>query len=424
VRLSVEHSRLRGVAEIPASKSHTIRAVYVATLASGVSEIRAPLRSRDTLAAVDAGRALGAQIGLGAERWRIEGTSGNPVPPAHPIDVGNSGTSLRIGLGVAALATDWVVFTGDGQIRRRPNEALIRSLNDLGARVFSTRGDGAAPVAVRGPLRGGLTHIDCLSSQYLTSLLISCPLAEGDTEIRVGMLNERPYVWLTLFWLDQLGIEYCRRHLEHFHIRGGQSYPAFERRIPADFSSATLPLAAAAVTGSQITLVGLDMHDPQGDKAVLGMLESMGCTVTHGEEAVTIEGGDLVGREIDLNDTPDALPALAVVGAFAEGETRLVNVPQARAKETDRIAVMREELRKLGIEAQELPDGLIVQGGRPRGAVVDGHGDHRIAMALVVAGLAAEGETVIEGAEAIDVTFPNFAELMQGLGGRVRVVAE
>jgi 3-phosphoshikimate 1-carboxyvinyltransferase len=249
-------------------------------------------------------------------------------------------------------------------------------------------------------------------------------LAEGDTEIRVGMLNERPYVWLTLFWLDQLGIEYCRRHLEHFHIRGGQSYPAFERRIPADFSSATLPLAAAAVTGSQITLVGLDMHDPQGDKAVLGMLESMGCTVTHGEEAVTIEGGDLVGREIDLNDTPDALPALAVVGAFAEGETRLVNVPQARAKETDRIAVMREELRKLGIEAQELPDGLTVQGGRPRGAVVDGHGDHRIAMALVVAGLAAEGETVIEGAEAIDVTFPNFAELMQGLGGRVRVVAE
>ncbi len=423
MQLIVERSRLRGAAEIPASKSHTVRAVYLATLASGVSEIRAPLRSRDTLAAVTAGRALGAQIGVGAERWTVEGTGGNLVPPAHPIDVENSGTSLRIGLGVAALGTDWVVFTGDEQVRRRPNGPLIRSLNDLGARAFSTRGDGAAPIAVRGPLRGGVTEIDCLSSQYLTSLLISCPLAEGDTEIRVGLLNERPYVRLTLFWLDQLGIEYCHRRLAHFYIRGGQSYPPFDRRIPADFSSATFPLAAAAVTRSRITLVGLDMEDPQGDKAVLGMLEAMGCTVTHGEEGVTIEGRDLVGQEIDLNDTPDALPALAVVGAFAEGETRLVNVPQARAKETDRIACMREELGKLGIEARELPDGLIIRGGRPRGAAVQSHDDHRVAMALTIAGLAAEGTTTVAGAEAIDVTFPSFVELLQSLGAHLRAMA-
>ncbi len=420
MRLIVERSKLGGAVEIPGSKSHTVRAVYFAALAQGISRIDAPLRSRDTLAAVGACRALGADVQLGDDRWIIHGMGGIIVPPAHPIDAQNSGTTLRIGLGAAALGSSWAIFTGDEQIRRRPNGPLIQSLCDLGARAFSTRGDGAAPVAVRGPLKGGVTQIDCLSSQYLTSLLMSCPLAAGDTEIRVGVLNERPYVGLTLFWLDHLAIEYCHKHLEHFYIRGAQDYQAFERRIPADFSSATFLLAAAAVTRSRLTLVGLDMKDPQGDKAVLGMMEAMGCEVTVDDEGITVKGGDLIGQEIDLNDTPDALPSLAVVAAFAEGETRLVNVPQARAKETDRITCMRVELAKLGIESREMPDGLVVKGGRPRGAEVDGHGDHRVAMALAVAGLAAEGTTVVKGAAAIDVTFPNFVELMRSLGANIR----
>jgi 3-phosphoshikimate 1-carboxyvinyltransferase len=423
MRLVAERSRLTGSAEIPGSKSHTIRALFFATLADGKSRIYAPLDSRDTLAAVGACRALGAQIRLGEGCWVVEGADGHVTSPTQPIDVQNSGTTLRVGLATAALGTEWAILTGDEQIRRRPAGPLVEALSNLGARAFSTRGDGAAPLAVRGPMRGGVTDIECPTSQYLTALLIACPLAEGDTEVRVGVLNERPYVWLTLSWLDRLGVEYCHKRLEHFHILGGQSYPAFDRRIPADFSSATFLLAAAAVTGSELTLVGLDMSDPQGDKAVVGMLEAMGCQVTAEEESVTIRGADLKGIEIDLNDTPDALPSLAVVGAFADGETRLVNVPQARLKEVDRIAAMRGELAELGIEARELEDGLIVRGGQPHGATVNSHGDHRIAMALAVAGLAAEGTTVVEGAEAIDVTFPQFVELVQSLGGNLQAEA-
>jgi 3-phosphoshikimate 1-carboxyvinyltransferase len=420
MRLVVERSRLAGTAEVPGSKSHTVRAVFFASLAEGTSLISAPLESRDTLAAAATCRAFGAKIRPNTRHWAIEGTGGFVRPLADPIDVQNSGTTLRVALAVAALGTDWTVLTGDEQIRRRPAGPLLGALNNLGATAFSTRGDGAAPLAVRGPMAGGITDIECPTSQYLTALLMACPLARGDTEIRVGVLNERPYVGLTLSWLDRLGVEYCHKHLKHFHIRGGQSYHAFERRIPADFSSATFLLAAAAVTGCQLELVGLDMSDPQGDKAVVGMFEAMGCEVAVEEESLTIKGGALKGIEIDLNNTPDALPALAVAGAFAEGETRLVNVPQARLKEVDRIAAMREELAKLRIEAEEIEDGLIVKGGAPQGAVVDSRGDHRIAMALAVAGLAAEGTTVVERAEAIDVTFPDFVELMQGLGAEIR----
>jgi 3-phosphoshikimate 1-carboxyvinyltransferase len=313
------------------------------------------------------------------------------------------------------------VLTGDEQIRRRPaGPPLMQALTNLGAHVFSTRGDGRAPVAVRGPLLGGMTEIDCPTSQYLTSLLIACPMARRDSEIRVGLLNEKPYVGLTLYWLDRLGIEYCHKQSTHFFLTGGQSYPTFDRRIPADFSSAAFPLAAAAVTGSTLKLLGLDMEDPQGDKALIGMLEAMGCEVTHGIDSISLTGGELRGIEVDLNDTPDALPALAVVAAFAQGETRLLNVPQARMKEIDRIAGMARELAKLGIETEELPDGLIIHGGRPKGAVVKSHGDHRLAMAFAVAGLATEGPVTVEGAEAVDVTYPHFVEAMRGVGANIQ----
>ena len=420
MRLIVERSELSGAAEIPGSKSHTVRAVFFASLADGVSVIAAPLDSRDTRAAVQTCRALGAQIQVGPERWTVEGMGGMVTSPSGPIDVLNSGTTIRVGICTAALGTEWTVLTGDEQIRRRPLGPLVQSLNELGARAFSTRGDGAAPVAVRGPLLGGTTTIDCPTSQFLSALLINCPLARRDTEIKVGILNEAPYVHLTLAWLDRLGIEYCHKGLKHFHIGGQQSYSAFDRRIPGDFSSATFPLAAAAVTGSTVTLRGLDMTDPQGDKAVIGMLEGMGCEVSVEGEDVTITGKPLTGIEIDMNNTPDALPALAVAGAFASSETRLVNVPQARLKEVDRIAVMHAELAKMGVDSEELENGLIVRGGEPKGAAVEGHGDHRIAMAMAIAGLAASGTTTVEGAEAVDVTFPDFVKVMWGIGAHMR----
>lgn len=418
MELRIKPSRLSGQVPIPASKSHTIRAVIIASLASGRSTIRNPLWSGDTASAVSTCQALGAEVERG-EVWTLQGTGGKIRAPENVIDVGNSGTTLYLALTMAALGTGYSVFTGDEQIRKRPVQPLLEALQSLGAEAFSTRGNGLAPVVVRGPLRGGRVEIHCPTSQYLSSLLLSCPLAEGDTEIQVLSLNERPYVRMTLDWLEEQGIRYTAEGLEYFSIPGGQAYRPFDKAVPGDFSSATFFLCAAAITGSDLTLLGLDMNDSQGDKAVVQMLEAMGSQVEVQPKGIRIRGGPLEGGEFDLNATPDALPAMAVVGCCARGETRLVNVPQARLKETDRIAVMHEVLTRMGGQVEELPDGLILRQSHLRGTHLPGYGDHRVVMALAVAGLVAEGETIVDTAEAIQVTFPNFVELMQQVGGKV-----
>jgi len=421
VELVVEKSELSGRVLIPASKSHTIRAVAFAWLAEGTSRIRNPLDSADTRAAVRAARAFGAQVETSTD-WVVHGTGGDMRTPDDVIDVANSGNTLYISMASAALVDGWTIITGDHQIRRRPAGPLIEALNDLGATAFSTRGNGMAPLAVRGPLRGDKTDLDASkTSQYLTALLINCPLARGDSEIRVRNLVERPFIEMTLGWLKDRGATWEQEGFEVFRIPGGQRYGGFDRRVPGDFSSATFFLCAAAITGSELLLDGLDMSDVQGDKAVVHMLAEMGAEVEELPEGIRIKGGELKGTQIDLNATPDALPALAVTGCFARGETRLVNVPQARLKETDRITVMREELQKMGARVEELPDGLVIHESKLSGTRVNGHYDHRVVMALAVAGLGATGTTIIDTAESVEVTFPNFVELMTSTGARMRI---
>lgn len=421
MKLVVNKSELAGSVRIPGSKSHTIRAVAVASLADGQSVIRGPLVASDTLAAIDAYRLLGAEI-LKQDDWVVRGVGGRPHVPENVIDVGNSGTTLYIAMGSAALVDDCSVLTGDDQIRRRPADPLIDALNSLGARVESTRGNGAAPIIIRGPIKGGGIRLDgSKTSQYLTSLLINCPLAHGETIIDVDNLIEKPYVRMTLGWLSEQGIEVENEDFRRFRIPGGQAYRPFDRAVPADWSSATFFMCAAAITGSELVLTGLDTEDTQGDKAIAEMLARMGAEVMPVEGGLRVAGRPLRGVELDLNDTPDALPALAVTACFADGETRLVNVPQARLKETDRITVMREELEKMGADIRELPDGLVIRGTRLKPAAVHGHYDHRVIMALAIAGLALTGETTIYSAEALSVTFPTFAELMQDAGAKMRV---
>jgi len=418
VRLVVEPSTLAGTARVPGSKSHTIRALAIASMAKGVSQLRRPLDSLDTRACVGVCRGLGAKVKT-AETWAVEGFGGQPTCPEDVLDVANSGTTLRVGLGMAALGQDWAVFTGDEQVRSRPSGPLLEALEALGARAFSTRGNGRPPIVVRGPLRGGKAEVACPTSQYLSSLLLACPLAQDDSEIVVTELNERPYVEMTLAWLDSQGIRYEREGFERFIIPGGQAYKPFEREIPGDYSSATFLFCAAAVTGSEIKVAGLDPDDTQGDKAVLDILAAMGAEVRWEADGVVVRGRELRGGDFDLNATPDALPALAATACFASGTTRLLNVPQARIKETDRIAVMHRELAKMGGRLEELPDGLVVTGTALHGAAVDGHGDHRVVMALALAGLGARGRTEVAGAEAAAVTFPEFVPLLQGLGARI-----
>ncbi|MBN1490720.1 MAG: 3-phosphoshikimate 1-carboxyvinyltransferase [Phycisphaerae bacterium] len=420
MKLTARPSRLRGAAAMPGSKSHTIRAVAIAALADGTSRIHRPLDSLDAQSAVRAYRALGATIDASDPAcWTVEGIAGKPRVPDDVIDVGNSGTLLRIAIGSAALlpaGAGEVTFTGDHQIQRRPVGPLLEALEDLGARGTSLRGNGCVPAVIRGRIRGGSTAIDATNSQYLSALLLNCPLADGESEVRVTKLGERPYVEMTLDWLDRQDIRYVNHDFRRFVIPGGQAYRPLDRAVPADWSSATFFLVAGAICDAAVTLTGLDINDTQGDRAVVEYLRAMGARVETAADTVTIRRGNLKGIEIDMNATPDALPALAVAACFAEGTTRLVNVEEARRKETDRIQVMAAELGKLGGRLEELPDGLVIHGQPLHGGEVEGHDDHRIVMALSLAGLAGAGDVTIHSAEAVAVTFPTFVDLMAALG--------
>ena len=415
-------SALSGTVAIPGSKSHTIRAVLLASLADGESTLINPLTSQDTEAAVHVYRQLGAEFQIEKSVWKIRGNGGYFTTPADILDVRNSGTTLRVALGSCSLlASGKVVITGDKQIQKRPCFPLVRSLNDLGAKVVSSKGNGCAPFTVQGRLKGGHTVIEAKTSQYVTSLLLCCPLADQNSTIDVPLLYEKPYVQMTLDWLKFQGIQIDYEDLSHFHIPGGQIVHPFTRKIPADFSTATFFLVAGALGSNSLICSGLDMNDPQSDKAVVTFLKDMGATVTINEDTIIVNSNRLDGIDIDMNDCPDALPMMAVAGCFAEGTTRLLNVPQARIKETDRISVMCHELRKLGAKIDELEDGLVIHSSSLQGAVVSGHGDHRVVMALAIAGMLIPGETRVNTAEAASVTFPEFKDDLQRIGGDIQL---
>jgi 3-phosphoshikimate 1-carboxyvinyltransferase len=427
-----------GTVRIPASKSHTIRQLLIASLAGGASEIIAPLDSLDTRSCADACRAFGAVI---TEHYAddklvsytVQGNNGfKGSNKRRSINVGNSGTTLYLALAAAGLSNEPFEFTGDEQIQRRSAAPLLEALCDLGIRAASINNNGCAPIIVQGPWKGGKATLPCPTSQYLSAILLAAPLAPAGvvTEIAVPLLNERPYVEMTLSYLDAQNIRWeTESDFSRFVIPGGASWKPFTRPVPGDFSSAAFPACAAAISGSPVTILGLDPNDLQGDKFFLEMLAAMGCTAQWEQIPETAAGasaeyrltvsrsGPLRGGSFDLNATPDLLPAAAVTAAFAEGDTALVNVAHARIKETDRITVMAAELAKLGVRCTELPDGLIVHGGGLAGGVsggcINGHGDHRIVMAFAAAALSAQAPIVIDSAESAAVTYPGFLELLQ-----------
>jgi 3-phosphoshikimate 1-carboxyvinyltransferase len=391
-----------------------------------------PLDSLDAQSCVAACRILGAKIIENREQGRLVSyTVGEDItsaPPrgvdhsSHFIDVGNSGTTLYLAMAAAALDSEAFEFTGDEQIQRRSAAPLLSALSGLGIRAESLKGNGCVPAIIQGPWKGGSVSLPCPTSQYLSAILLSAPLASAGTvtEIAVPLLNERPYVEMTLSYLSAQGIPWnSTPDFSKFVIPGGASWKPLSGPVPGDFSSAAFPACAAAISCGTVTILGLDPNDLQGDKFFLEMLASMGCTVNWEKEPggyrLTISrSGSLRGGTFDLNATPDLLPAAAVTAAFAEGDTALVNVAHARIKETDRIAAMAAELAKLGVRCTELPDGLIVHGkGGMDGGCVDGRGDHRIVMAFAAAALSAQAPIEIDSAESAAVTYPGFLDLLQ-----------
>lgn len=389
-------------------------------MADGCSILRNPLDSADARAAFRAAEEFGARIKVLDGTWIIEGIGGKINKVASFVDVANSGTSLRIFSALAALASHDITFDGDASIRERPMTSLISALRNLGAKVKTI--NNKCPFTVIGPLIGGKTKVDGISSQFLTALLFAAPLAERDTEILVENLHEKSYIEITLDWLRSQGIDFEQKGLDWFKIKGKQKYKAFNQHIPADFSSATFALCAAAITKSEVLIKGLDFSDHQGDKKVFDYLQSMGMELHYEKGGVRVTGKELTGIEIDMNDTPDALPALAVVGCFAKGKTRLFNVEQARLKECDRISAITKELTLMGAKIEEFKDGLTIEQSDLIGTDVHGYNDHRMVMALSIAGLAAEGKTTIDTAESVNVTYPDFYADMNSLAAKIEKI--
>lgn len=424
VSLRVKPSRLEGSVVAPPSKSYTHRALAVALLARGKSEVLNPLRSSDTEATMEAVKTFGGRLDEVEGGLRVKGTGGRLEPKSNLIHVGNSGTTLRFFSAIAALSPKPVGLTGDRSILARPMGPLVEALNQLGARARCEGPRGRPPVVVEGRLRGGEAELDAgLSSQFLSALLLACPYAEEEVELHVVGLRSKPYVEITLEVLEEAGARVKRdKELTEFRIPGRQVFCPSKFKIPGDFSSAAFLLAAGALAGEGVRVKNLDLKTSQGDKRVVYLLREFGAEVRVSRDWVEVSKGELEGLEVDCGDTPDLVPVLAVLGAAADGRTTLLNIPHLRYKETDRLRALRLELSKLGARVKELPGELRVEGARElRGARVSSHGDHRMAMALAVAGLAARGETVVEGAECVRISYPDFTSHLQKLGARVEL---
>jgi 3-phosphoshikimate 1-carboxyvinyltransferase len=423
----VKPSTLSGTISIPPSKSHTIRALLIATLADGESVIRRPLLKGDGASAIGAAKSLGAKIDFNGDVLKVKGVGGNFNSGDEFFDMGNSGTGTNLFSSAAALGSKFRRFDGDSSLRSRPFRPVLQALKGLGV-SYTLEGDPKdLPFTIQGPIKGGTTTVDGISSQFVSSLLLSCPLVKtGDTAFTVYNIHEQPYIEMTIWWLRKQGIKFeYSSDYSKFHIYGNQSYTPFDMEIPGDFSSATFSATAAALCGKAVTLQGIDFTDPQGDKGVFDVIKQAGADVTITQNSAFISGNNkLYGKEIDLNAMPDALPALSVLACASEGTTSIVNVAQARIKETDRITVMRKELCKMGADITERPDGLVIKQSNLHGAVVHGHDDHRVVMSLALAGMIAKGETIIDTAEAADVTYPTFVDDFRKLGANIEVVGD
>ncbi|MDD4497528.1 MAG: 3-phosphoshikimate 1-carboxyvinyltransferase [Methanosarcinaceae archaeon] len=429
MHVTIKQSSLHGDVFAPPSKSYTHRAITFAAL-SRSSKIHRPLLSADTLATVRACEMFGAVIEQQGETLYIQGVEGKPKIPDDVIDVANSGTTLRFMTAISALTDGITVLTGDSSLRTRPNGPLLEVLRKLNVKACSTRDNSRAPLVVKGGLEGAIVKIDgSISSQFISALLIACPLAKTSTTLSiVGEMKSRPYVDMTLEILELAGgkIHVDENNNLKFIIPSKQKYRLGEYTVPGDFSSASYILAAAALTDSVLTVRNL-YPSKQGDMEIIEILERMGADLTWDKEAgvVTVRGGKpLKGITFDAGATPDLVPTIAVLASLAEGTTRIENAEHVRYKETDRLHALAIELPKLGVKVKEENDGLIITGGSLQGGVeVNGWHDHRIVMALTVAGLVA-GDITIDSAESVSVSYPDFFKDMDTLGAQIEKTSE
>ncbi len=423
MNITIKHSeKLQGTVTAPPSKSYTHRAIIIASLADGKSIINNALISADTMASVNACRAVGADIEVRGDTIIVDGVKGSPTLPEKTIDVENSGTTIRIMTAVAGLCHGKVTLTGDESIRNRPMQSILNALEELGARTSSM--NGKPPVMVEGPSSGGPCKIaGDVSSQFISGLLIAAPCMAEDTQILITTEpKSRPYIDLTLDVMEEFGAT-AKLYENKFYIRGDQEYKAKDYGIEGDYSSGAFILAAASLLESDVTVKNLFMESKQGDREIISILKKMGVDLKINRNEIRILGnGMLKGIELDMSDMPDLVPIVAVLGSVARGKTLIKNVGHLRYKESDRLKAISAELRKMGARIKERKDELEIEGiDFLKGTRLHGWSDHRIVMALAVAGLRAKGETTIDNAESIDISFPDFVDVMKKLGSNIKI---
>lgn len=422
VRIQPAAGPIDATVELPGSKSYSNRALLIAALAGGRSQITRALFSDDTRVMHAALVALGIQVEAdeGKQRYLVEGASGRIPAAAAELLTGNAGTAARFLTAAVALGNGRYVVDGSARMRQRPIQPLLDGLQQLGVDAVARLDNGCPPVVVSANgIAGGLARVrGDISSQYISALLLAGPYAERGIEIEVeGELVSAPYVDLTLGIMSDFGVQTERDGIHRFRVPPGQRYRGRAYAVEPDASSASYFFAAAAVTGGRVRVQHLGRGSAQGDLGLLGVLEAMGCTVSRESDAMEVHGPEqLHAVDADFTRMGDVATTLMAIAPFADGPVTVRGIAQTHHEESDRPVTAATELRRLGIQVEESWDSLTIHPGEPRPAVIQTYDDHRIAMSFAITGLRAAGIAIANPA-CVAKTFPDFFEVLARVTG-------
>ena len=419
MKCRVEKSNITGDIECPPNKSYTHRAIFIASLAVDKSIIKNILRSEDTNATIDACKNFGVEIDdVGND---ITVTSANELKiKSNTIDAANSGTTIRIAAAIASLADDQITLTGDSSLKKRPMQPLLDALESLGAQCNSSSGN--PPISVKGRIKGGKVKIPGnMSSQFISALMITAPKLEDGLVIDIdGKLVSKPYIDATITTMKKFGVDVEIKTPYKKYIIPEQNYKSTTLTIPSDFSSLALLLAAAVLLGEDLTIKASTGSMPQADEAIIDILETMGVVVTLNKNIIKIKSPKkLDGGKFDLSDSPDLVPAVAILALKSSNPIEIFNVEHVRYKETDRLSIIARELSKLGIKVEEKKDGLILNNSdNLNSADLNSENDHRLFMAFSIAGMYV-GNCTISDPESVKISYPDFISEMKRIGCKI-----
>ncbi len=418
--VKVSPCRLSGTVSVPPSKSAAHRAIICAALAKGKSIIRPVDLSNDISATISCMKQLGASISIDGNTLTVDGSDIFNYESAS-LDCGESGSTLRFLIPVAAAGGRQTCFTGHGRLPQRPIGVYTDCLPEHGTECITSQG---LPLTIRGQLTSGVFYIPGdISSQFITGLLLALPLLEGDSEIRLtSPAQSVGYIDMTADTMKAFGVEIQKTENGWF-IKGGQKYKPHSFTVEGDWSQAAFFMTAAAL-GGEITIDNLNPCSTQGDKECMEIYSRFGAEVTTDTNGrITVKCKDLHGIEINAENIPDMVPALSVTAALCKGTTVIKGASRLRIKECDRLVAMTDGLSRLGADITETEDGLIINGvGSLHGAKVEGYNDHRIVMSLAVASVRCSGDIIISDMESINKSYPSFFEDIKTLGGKTDVI--